>query len=632
MVTMSDKEPGSNQFRMMFERRFVPLWLCNTLGEFSNQLARAATAGLLAGYALTTATAGELRGMAATIFVIAAIMAAPFGGQLADRVAAHRLISLSRLVGLAGAVLAALGVWFGIGWAVITGLCIAAVQAAVFGPARGVLLRKHLSDSELTGGNGLLTAGWQLTAVAALAIGLLEPTSAGVANKVMVGMLVATAATAWLASLALPVTEAPAPGMTFNWNPLKALRSAWVPAVSERGTFLAILGISWFWFTSLTYMIYLPDYANADFGAGRDAAMAMLAILLVGIAAGALICAPLSGRRVELGLVPLGAIGILATGLDFYFNTPASPLGASMSLEAMLGSSVYRRSMLDLFLMGAATGLFVVPLYAVIQQRAKPGQLGRVLGGMYLFNLLFITVSLAAAEWLHRHGVAVSTLMLGTTLLHAAASVYIFLLLPEFLLRLVMWVLIHTVYRVRASGMDNIPENGPAVIVSNHVTYIDPLLIGARVRRPIRFVMHKHIFQIPIMATLFRLNKAIPIVSGRTDPEGLKAALDLVAAELEAGQLVVIFPEGHLTRDGDIDTFRSGVEQMVARTPVPVIPVAVQGLWGSFFSNFGGTALTHWPRFSWSRIGLVAGEAVPPDLVSAADLQQRVLKLRGDRK
>jgi 1-acyl-sn-glycerol-3-phosphate acyltransferase len=144
--------------------------------------------------------------------------------------------------------------------------------------------------------------------------------------------------------------------------------------------------------------------------------------------------------------------------------------------------------------------------------------------------------------------------------------------------------------------------------------------------------MHKHIFQIPIMATLFRLNKAIPIVSGRTDPEGLKAALDMVAAELEAGQLVVIFPEGHLTRDGDIDTFRSGVEQMVARTPVPVIPVAVQGLWGSFFSNFGGTALTHWPRFSWSRIGLVAGEAVPPDLVSAADLQQRVLKLRGDRK
>jgi 1-acyl-sn-glycerol-3-phosphate acyltransferase len=420
--------------------------------------------------------------------------------------------------------------------------------------------------------------------------------------------------------------------MTFSWNPITALRSTWVPAVSERWTFLAILGISWFWFTSLTYMIYLPDYANANFGAGRDAAMTMLAILLVGIATGALTCAPLSGRRVELGLVPLGAIGILATGIDFYFNTPASPLGASMSLETLLGSSVYRRSMVDLFLMGAATGWYVVPLYAVIQQRAKPKQLGRVLGGMYLFNLIFITVSLAIAEWFRRHGIAVSTLMLATTLLHAAASVYIFLLLPEFLLRLVMWVLIHTLYRVSASGMDNIPEEGAAVIVSNHVTYIDPLLIGARIRRPIRFVMHKHIFKIPVIASVFRLNKAIPIVSGKTDPEGLKAALDMVAAELEAGQLVVIFPEGHLTRDGDIDTFRSGIEQIVARTPAPVIPVAVQGLWGSFFSNCGGTALTHRPRFSWSRIGLVAGQAVAPELVSAPDLQQRVLALRGDRR
>jgi 1-acyl-sn-glycerol-3-phosphate acyltransferase len=629
---MSDMGFGTSQFGMMIQRRFAPLWLCNTLGELSNQLARAATAGLLAGYALTTTTAGELRGTAAIIFVIPAIMAAPFAGQLADKVAGHRLIGISRLFGLAGAMVAALGVWFGISWLVIAGLCVTAVQAAIFGPARGVLVRKHLSDRELTGGNGLMTAGWQLTAVAALAIGLLEPASLGMASKVMAGMLVATATAAWLASLALPVTAAPAPGISINWNPLRALQSTLVPAVSDRGTFLAILGISWFWFTSLTYMIYLPDYANANFGAGRDAAMSLLAILLVGIAAGALACAPMSGRRVELGLVPLGAIGILAAGIDFYFNTPASPPGASISFQVLLSSSGYRRSMADLFIMGAATGLYVVPLYAVIQQRANQSQLGRVLGGMYLFNLLFITVSLAASEWLRRQGIAVSTLMLATTLLHAGASVYIFLLLPEFLLRLVMWVLIHTIYRVRASGMDNIPEEGAAVIVSNHVTYIDPLLIGARIRRPIRFVMHKHIFEIPVMGTVFRLNKAIPIVSGKADPEGLKAALDAVASELESGQLVVIFPEGHLTHDGDIDTFRSGVEQIVARTPVPVIPVAVQGLWGSFFSNCGGNALAHWPRFSWSRIGLVAGKAIPPGSVSASDLQERVLALRGDRK
>jgi 1-acyl-sn-glycerol-3-phosphate acyltransferase len=629
---MSEDNGGTSQFRMMIERRFAPLWLCNTLGEFSNQLTRAATAGLLASYTMSTATAGELRGLAAIIFVIPAILSAPYAGQLADRVEGHRLIRLSRLLGIAGALAAALGISFGIGWAVIGGLCATAVQASIFGPARGVLIRKHLSDRELTGGNGLMSAGWQLTAVAALTIGLLEPGALPMTNRVMVALLLAAALTAWFASLALPATAAPDPQREIAWNPLEAMRRTLLPAISERGTFLAILGISWFWFTSLTYMIYLPDYAYTSFGAGRDGSLIMLATLLVGIAVGALMCAPLSGRRVELGLVPLGAIGILITGIDFYFNTPATPLGSGIELEALLGNPVYRRGLADLFFMGAATGLYVVPLYAVIQQRALPARLGCTLGGMYLLNLLFISLSLAAAEALRRNGVEVPALMLGTTLLHAAASIYIFLLLPEFLLRLVMWVLIHTIYRVRASGMENIPDEGAAVIVANHVTYIDPLLIGARIRRPIRFVMHKHIFQIPVMATVFRLNKAIPIVSGKTDPEGLQAALDMVATELEAGQLVGIFPEGHLTRDGDIDTFRSGVEQIVARTPVPVIPVAVQGLWGSFFSNCGGTALTHRPRFSWSRLGLVIGKPIAPESVSAADLQQRVLHQRGGRK
>jgi 1-acyl-sn-glycerol-3-phosphate acyltransferase len=632
-MSTSEMDTTRSQFRLMIERRFAPLWLCNVFGEFSNQLTRAAAAGLLVGYTAGAVSAGELRGLAAMMFVVPAMIAAPYAGQLADGIPGHRLVRYSRLFGVAGALLAALGLWYELAWAVITGLCITAIQASIFGPVRGVLVRRHLADSELTDGTGLMTAGWQLTAVAALVIGLLDPVYRSPAIEIMAILLIAAAAVGWLASLAIPETDPADTKIRYRWSPPDALRCTLLRAVAERGIFLAILGVSWFWFTSLTYMIYLPDFAATFHAADRDAGLAMLAVLLVGIAIGALLCVPLSGRRVELGLVPLGAIGILVTGVDFYMSAPAlGSVGHAVGIETLIGNGVYRRHLADLFLMGLATGFYVVPLYAVILQQAASVRLGRVLGGMYLFNLIFISVSLAASEWLRRQGVPVSALMLITTLLHAAASIYIFLLLPEFLLRLVMWVLVHTIYRVRTTGLENIPNSGAAVLVCNHVTYMDPLLIGARVRRPIRFVMHKHIFQIPLLATLFRLNKAIPIASAKTDPEGLKLALDRVASELEAGQLVVIFPEGHLTHDGDIDTFRTGIEQIIARTPVPVIPLAVQGMWGSFFSNCGGTALTHWPRFGWSKVGLVAGEAVQPDAVSAADLQARVQALRGENR
>ena len=273
---MSEDNGGTSQFRMMIERRFAPLWLCNTLGEFSNQLTRAGDRRIVASYTMSTATAGELRGLAAIIFVIPAILSAPYAGQLADRMEGHRLIRLSRLLGIAGALAAALGISFGVGWAVIGGLCATAVQASIFGPARGVLIRKHLSDRELTGGNGLMSAGWQLTAVAALTIGLLEPGALPMTNRVMVALLVAAALTAWFASPCIASYSSAGSSTGNSLESLEAMRRTLLPAISERGTFLAILGISWFWFTSLTYMIYLPDYAYTSFGAGRDGSLIML--------------------------------------------------------------------------------------------------------------------------------------------------------------------------------------------------------------------------------------------------------------------------------------------------------------------------------------------------------------------
>jgi 1-acyl-sn-glycerol-3-phosphate acyltransferase len=422
-----------------------------------------------------------------------------------------------------------------------------------------------------------------------------------------------------VASLMIPPSGI-GPRRARSWTPAAVHRGTLAAVFKDRNMLLAVLGVGWFWFTKITYLVYLPEHAATVFGLVREELILVLATPITGIVVGALLCSPASGRRIELGLVPLGALLMAVTGLDFYFATTGD------------GPPAFGRSLLDLFLLGIGSGLFVVPLMAWIIQAAPRARLGRVQGGMYLCVVLFLAVALGVTDWCHSRGIETSTLMLTSTLLHAAVSIYIFMLLPEFLLRLVMWVLVHTIYRVREEGLDNVPLSGPAVVVCNHVSYLDALVIGAKLRRPVRFVMHKHIFTVPGLGLLFRLYKAIPIASGKTDPETLRAALDQVAAELEAGQLVGIFPEGHLTHDGELDVFRSGIEKIVERTPVPVVPMALQGLWGSFFSNCGGPALAHAPRLRWSKLGLVVGTPVAPEDVKAEDLQARVLALRGDRR
>ena len=199
------------------------------------------------------------------------------------------------------------------------------------------------------------------------------------------------------------------------------------------------------------------------------------------------------------------------------------------------------------------------------------------------------------------------------------------------LMRFLVWMLINTLYRIRRQDLRHIPDNGPALIVCNHVSFVDALILGGNIRRPVRFVMYHKIFRIPVLNFIFRTARAIPIAPAKEDPALMEQAFQDIAAALANGDVVGIFPEGALTRDGEIAPFRSGVERIVATTPVPVIPMALQGLWGSLFSrrdSFLGRSRL--PRRFWSRIGMVAAAPVPPEQVSAAGLETQVRQLRGD--
>jgi 1-acyl-sn-glycerol-3-phosphate acyltransferase len=285
----------------------------------------------------------------------------------------------------------------------------------------------------------------------------------------------------------------------------------------------------------------------------------------------------------------------------------------------------------DLFLIGLFGGFYIVPLYALVQTRSDPAHRSRIIAGNNILNAAFIVAAAALAIGLFAAGLSIPQLILVTALLNAAVALYIYLLVPEFLMRFLVWLLVHSVYRLEKSGLERIPDEGAALIVANHVSFVDALVIAAACRRPVRFVMDHRIFAVPLLNFVFRTGKAIPIASAREDAAMMERAFAEVAAALRAGDAVCIFPEGKLTDSGDINAFRPGVKRILEETPVPVVPIALRGLWGSFFSRKDGAAMSKpWRLRPFAKIGLAVGDLVPATQATPEALQARVAELRGD--
>ena len=283
-------------------------------------------------------------------------------------------------------------------------------------------------------------------------------------------------------------------------------------------------------------------------------------------------------------------------------------------------------------LIGLFSGFFIVPLFALVQARSDSARVSRVIAANNILNALFMVVAAAlSAILLNRFNLSIPGLLLATALLNAVVAIYIYTLVPEFLLRFIDWVLIHTLYRIRTQGLENIPEHGAVLLVCNHVSFMDPLIVMGCVRRPVRFVMYYKIFEIPLLKFVFKAAKAIPIAGRKEDAAIMERAFAEVDMELAVGNIVCIFPEGGITCDGQIQRFHPGVERILAARPVPVVPLALLGLWGSIFSRRDSMlGRLRVPRRFWSRIELVAGPAVPATQATAELLETKVRELRGN--
>lgn len=621
-----------NQFSLLTQRRFGPFFATQFLGAFNDNVFKNALLILIAFQVagVGSSDSNTLINLAAGIFILPFFLFSASAGQLADKYEKSFLIRLIKLFEISIMICAAVGLYLRSVPFLIGVLFLMGTQSALFGPVKYGILPQLLGDDELIGGNGLVGMGtFMAILLGTMAGGLLVGIPDG--GTIAVGMIVVTVACmGYWVSRSIPPVPTVDPGLKVNWNALTETWRIIQFTRQSRTVFLSVIGISWFWFFGATYLAQFPNFTRVVLHGNEQVVTLLLALFSVGVGVGSLFCERLSGRMVELGLVPFGSIGLTVFGIDIFFAVPDAGAGELVGAIQFLQAPGSWRVSADVILIGLFGGFYVVPLYALVQQRSKASHRSRIIAGNNVLNALFMLMSAVMAISVLAAGLSIPELFLLTAVLNGLVAIYIYTLVPEFLMRFIVWILIHTVYRIRKEGLERIPERGPAILACNHVSYVDALVIAGCVRRPIRFVMYHKIFQIPLLRFVFRTAGAIPIASRKENPELLERAFEQIADSLEKGQLVCIFPEGRITRDGALNVFRPGLERIVQRNPVPVIPIALRGLADSLFARGSGRSLRNFPWLLWAEISLIIGMPVDPEAATAGGVREAVAGLLQD--
>ena len=631
-----------NQFALLKQRRFAPFFWTQFSGAANDNVFKFAftvmvTYQLSVGW-LPPAMAGLVIG---ALFILPFLLFSATAGQLTDKYDKTAMIRFVKNLEIGIMLLAAYGFYTDQIPVLLLCTFLMGLHSTLFGPVKFAYLPQVLNERELTGGNGMVEMG---TFVAILlgniAGGLLVAIPEVGHRDVAIACVVLALAGRVIAGY-IPPAPATDPGLKINWNPITETWRNLKLAHGNLVVFRSLLGISWMWFFGAVFLSQFPSLAKEVLHGNEQVASMLLVVFSIGIGTGSLLCEVLSRRHVEIGLVPLGAIGMSVFAIDLYFASRGLPASEIMGLGAFLAQSAHWRVLADLALLSLFAGLYSVPMYALIQLRSQPTHRARIIAANNILNALFMIASSVIAGLLLKNNFTIPQIFLFTGLANAVVAFYIFMLVPEYLLRFVAWMLSHFVYRFKVTGDDNIPTTGAAILACNHVSFIDAVLLMAASPRPIYFLMDHNIFKVPVLGWLFRLAKAIPIAPRAENPAAYEAAFDAAAKVLKDGGLLAIFPEGGITKDGTLQEFKGGIMKILERTGqqgspmargpqgvpggVTVIPMALTNLWGSYFSRVEkkGAMVRPFRRGAFSRVGLNVGAPM-----AARDVQPQVLRER----
>jgi 1-acyl-sn-glycerol-3-phosphate acyltransferase len=612
-------------------KRFAGVFWTQFIGAFTDNLFKNALTLLVLfkGWSLLGMGPEHVSYLAGVVFIAPFFIFSATAGQLADKLEKSGMIQKLKALEIVFSVVAVVGLYIENLPMLMLVLVFFSLQAAFFGPIKYGILPQLLDDTELVAGNALVEMATNVaillgTIVAGVLIHSFPPPMIG-------WLLFGISILGWMSAKAIPLCPSQVPELRVEWNPIPPTLKILKLVAEQRSVFNSVLGISWFWMLGGSIIGFFPVYAKDVLFGDEEIVTLLLAVFSIGVGVGSLWCERLSRGKLELGLVPIGSLGISLFCFHLYYlgqpwMAPAAPLTPGPFLNLTAG----RWILFDLFGLATASGFFIVPLYTLIQQRCRPEVRSRIIAGNNIVNALAMVGSYLGLMFLRSKGWSIPGLFGLLGLVNAGVAIYIYSLIPEFTLRFVSFLLTTIMYRFKVTGEENLPDEGGLVLVCNHVSFVDWLIVAAGIRRPIRFVMWFTYYQLPVVRFLFRDAGAIPISNSHIRPKITERAFVKIKEVLEEGEVLGIFPEGKISKNGQMVTFRPGIEKIIAETPVSVVPMALKGLWGSNFSRKkGGFFQRFFNRPLRSQIELVIGKPVPADQVTAAYLQTLVAELRG---
>lgn len=604
----TDIMSGGKYQDLLRSRGFLSFLTTQFLGALNDNVYKIVVALIAVNVGLTTGAGGAYLSLAGAVFVLPFLLFSGYAGYFADTFNKRTVLIVTKSFEVVAMGLAFLAFLSGRIELMLFVLFLMALQSTFFSPAKYGILPEMFPDKDLTRANGLLETSTFLAIIFGTSIGGVlftlwkdKPEWIGL---VLIGIAVAGT----LASLGISRVPSSGAQKPFRMSPWAEIASGIVRLYREKVLWMTVMGLIYFWFLGALLQMVVILFGKEVMGLGDLRVGLLGAFIAVGIGVGSLAAGRLSGDKVELGLVPFGSIGMGAAGILLFAS-----------------SDSYVQVVAALVFLGFSGGLFIVPLNAFLQQRAGREEKGRLIATSNFLNMGGVLLASGLLWLLHdSFRIQADQIILIFSLLTLAATVYILTILPDFLIRFTLWLLTHTFYRIRIVGQQHVPARGPALLVCNHLSYIDPMLVGACVQRFIRFIAYREFYQTKGLYWLMRRMKAIPI-DGRSKRDVLEA-IERARDELRQGHVVCIFAEGAISRTGNLLPFKRGFERIMAGLDVPIIPVHLDQVWGSIFSFKDGRIFWKRPRQLPYPVTVSFGQPMP-STAESWEVRQAVLEL-----
>jgi acyl-[acyl-carrier-protein]-phospholipid O-acyltransferase/long-chain-fatty-acid--[acyl-carrier-protein] ligase len=584
-----------NQFDLLKTRRFLPLFITQFLGAFNDNVFKNALVILI------TYVVAEKAGFNSQIMVTAAagIFILPFflfsatAGQLADKYEKASLIRIIKFVEILLMIGAMIGFYMENVWLLMTLLFLMGTQSTFFGPIKYGILPEKIEEDELIGGNGLIEAGTFISIlIGTLVGGLLILAENGI--LLISGMIILVAILGWVSSFYIPKGQPASPQLKIDYN---FLRETWVivsHAKQNREIFLSILGISWFWLVGATFLSQFPTYSKDIIGGNEELVTLFLSVFTIGVGIGSLLCNQMLKGEVEATFVPLAIIGVTVFTVDLYFASQymfTNGSGELIGAAAFLSHISSWRILGDMFMISVSSGIYIVPLYAIIQARSEPDYRSRIIASNNVLNALFMVVSAIGTVIMLSLSFDVNQVFLTIALLNAVVAVYACQLLPAALLRSILYWVFNICYKVEVKGMENFKaiQNEKVIIVANHLSYLDAALLATYFPSKLTFAINTQVAQHWLVRPFLKLMETFPL-----DPTNPMAAKSLIESIKHKNNHVVIFPEGRITVTGGLMKVYEGSGMIADKSGAHILPVRIDGAQYTPFSRLKGNIRTRW--------------------------------------